>query len=256
MERATNGSAPAVCPPKRPRRSSGGSNASNRCSQSRDARALASRCVAHAQRLPSVLEQQDLAEMSREVLEHVIDDPEHLDLAWLPVGTSAGPHDREIRVPGEFCPDIATGRAWAAHHDARVTRTVASSPTASRRRSTRLIVTFCRLPERMPVTAVRGSPERAATSACVRRRRSISRVTAAINCAFSTASTPRLFGMPSCLASPAADGLLFLIMAESPSPCATRAYTIRYAPERAFSPTPMSGIGRDSGIERCKLASS
>jgi len=47
-----------------------------------------------------VLEQQDLAEMSREVLEHVIDDPAHLDLAWLRVVTSAGPHDREIRVPG------------------------------------------------------------------------------------------------------------------------------------------------------------
>src|SRR5262249_36184439 len=46
---------------------------------------------------------------------------------------------------------------------ARVTRKLASSPTASSNRRTRSIVTFWRLPERMPVTALRGRPDRSAT---------------------------------------------------------------------------------------------
>src|SRR5581483_10691126 len=98
---------------------------------------------------------------------------------------------------------------------ARRTRISASSPAASTSRSTRSIVTFCRLPERIPVTALRGRPERAARSACVSPRRSTSRRTAAMSCALRTASRPRRFGMPSSLARRPAD--VFLVIALSPS---------------------------------------
>ena len=79
-----------------------------------------------------------------------------------------------------------------ADQAARRTLTSASSPAASTRRSTRSIVTFYRLPDRMPVTALRGSPESSASSTCVRWRPLTSRTTAAISCALSTASRPRL----------------------------------------------------------------
>lgn len=67
------------------------------------------------------------------------------------------------------------------------------------------MVTRCRLPERIPATALRGNPDQVASIACVSSRRSASRATASMSWAFTMASSARPFGMPSFRARAAAD---------------------------------------------------
>src|SRR5262249_54187013 len=95
--------------------------------------------------------------------------------------------------PGVSRP-LLGARAVLKARSPRPAFTAASDSSSCLARLTALSMrTFCRLPERMPVTALRETPECAASSACVRPRRSTSRRTATMSCALRTASRPRLF---------------------------------------------------------------
>jgi hypothetical protein len=89
------------------------------------------------------------------------------------VGTPSARLWGAARVEGSVGPPLAAKLfegSWAcAHPDlfivyaARRTLISASNPAASTNLKTRSMVTFCKLPERTPVTALRGRPERCAS---------------------------------------------------------------------------------------------